>query len=61
MGDNMNFTDIDRVEQITLKNIDTLNFAEYNPRQLTTDQYNQLKTSITKYGLVDTIIINRKT
>ena len=32
--------------------------AEYNPRQLTQDQYNQLKESIERFGLVDPLIIN---
>jgi hypothetical protein len=33
--------------------------AEYNPRQLTKEQYNQLKDSIKRFGLVDPIIVNR--
>ena len=40
------------------KNIDTLIFAEYNPRQLTAEQYQQLKDSISRFGLVDPIIVN---
>ena len=27
-------------------------FAEYNPRQLTKDQYNNLKDSLKRFGLV---------
>ena len=39
--------------------IDKLIFAEYNPRQLTKDQYQGLKDSITRFGLVDPVIINK--
>jgi len=39
-------------------NINDLVFAEYNPRQLTKDQYKNLKDSIKRFGLVDPIIIN---
>ena len=39
--------------------IDELIFAEYNPRQLTKDQYQGLKDSITRFGLVDPVIINK--
>ena len=61
MGDNMNdlqFHDIERVEEIKIRDINSLKFADYNPRQLTTDQYNQLKKSINTFGLVDPIIVN---
>ena len=40
-------------------NINDLIFAEYNPRQLTKDQYKNLKDSIKRFGLVDPIIINK--
>ena len=43
------------IEQI---NIDSLVFAEYNPRQLTEDEYQQLKDSIERFGLVDPILVN---
>jgi len=33
--------------------------ATYNPRQISTKQYNDLKKSIEKFSLVDPIIINR--
>ena len=33
--------------------------AEYNPRQLTKDQYAQLKDSLTRFGLVDPLIVNK--
>ena len=45
--------------EIVNKSIDSLIFAEYNPRQLTDDQYQQLKDSITRFGLVDPIIVNQ--
>ena len=32
--------------------------AEYNPRQLTKDQYSQLKDSIVRFGIVDPLIVN---
>ena len=46
MDNNPDFTDIERVEEIHLKDINLLKFAEYNPRQLTDNQYQQLKNSI---------------
>ena len=45
--------------EIINKTIDSLIFAEYNPRQLTEEQYQQLKDSITRFGLVDPIIVNQ--
>ena len=33
--------------------------AEYNPRQLTKDQYAQLRDSLTRFGLVDPLIVNK--
>ena len=38
--------------------IDDLLGAEYNPRELTQEQYQSLRTSIQKYGIVDPILIN---
>ena len=35
-----------------------LNPAEYNPRRMTNKQYEDLKNSLEKFGLVDPIIIN---
>ena len=32
--------------------------AEYNPRQLSKDQYAQLKDSIVRFGIVDPLIVN---
>ena len=45
--------------KIINKDIDSLVFAEYNPRQLTQEQYKNLSDSITRFGLVDPIIINK--
>ena len=47
------------LNNIVHKPIDSLIFAEYNPRQLTDTQYKHLKDSITRFGLVDPIIINK--
>jgi hypothetical protein len=33
-------------------------FAEYNPRQLSKEQFQQIKDSITRFGIVDPIIVN---
>ena len=45
--------------QIENKLLAELKPATYNPRQITTKQYNDLKESIEKFGLVDPIIINQ--
>ena len=45
--------------QIIQKDINSLVSAEYNPRQLTKEQYQNLKDSIQRFGLVDPIIINK--
>jgi DNA modification methylase len=39
--------------------INKLKAATYNPRQISTKQYKDLKESISKFGLVDPIIINK--
>ena len=39
--------------------INKLKAATYNPRQISTKQYKDLKESITKFGLVDPIIVNQ--
>jgi ParB-like chromosome segregation protein Spo0J len=39
--------------------INKLKPAKYNPRQISTKQYNDLKKSIEKFGLVDPIIVNK--
>lgn len=33
--------------------------AEYNPRELTEDQFEQIKASIQRFGMVDPIIVNK--
>jgi len=38
--------------------ISELNPAEYNPRRMTNKQYEDLKNSLEKFGLVDPIIVN---
>ena len=44
---------------IELIEINKLKPATYNPRQISTKQYKDLKQSIEKFGLVDPIIINK--
>ena len=44
---------IERIE------INKLKPATYNPRQISKKQYNDLKESIDKFGLVDPIIVNK--
>ena len=45
--------------KIVQKDINTLVFAEYNPRQLTKEQHQNLSESIQRFGLVDPILINK--
>jgi len=45
-----------KVEKIK---INKLKPATYNPRQISTKQYNDLKDSVVKFGLVDPIILNK--
>lgn len=47
------------LDKIVHKKIEDLIFAEYNPRQLTDDQYRDLKDSITRFGLVDPVLVNK--
>ena len=47
------------IKDIIEKPINDLIFADYNPRQLSEDEYKNLKESIEKFGLVDPIIINK--
>ena len=44
---------------IELIEINKLKPATYNPRQISTKQYKDLKQSIEKFGLVDPIITNK--
>ena len=44
---------------LTVKyDVNKLVFAEYNPRELTKDQHQDLKDSITRFGFVDPLIVN---
>ena len=45
--------------EIVYVNADILNPAEYNPRKHTPKQVEHLKESISRYGLVDPIIVNK--
>ena len=45
--------------QKELIKINKLKPATYNPRQISTKQYNDLKKSIERFGLVDPIIVNK--
>jgi len=45
-----------KIEEIE---INKLKPATYNPRQISTKQYNDLKKSIERFGLVDPIIVNK--
>ena len=45
--------------QIKNLEINKLKPAEYNPRQITTKQYKDLKASIEKFGIVDPLIVNQ--
>ena len=45
-----------KIEQIKASKLKP---ATYNPRQISTKQYKDLKNSITKFGLVDPIIVNK--
>ena len=44
--------------QIVYKKISELKPAEYNPRQLTEDEHQQITASIKEFGLIDPIIVN---
>ena len=45
--------------KIETKLIKDLKPATYNPRQISTKQYKDLKASVKKFGLVDPIIVNK--
>tara|TARA_Y100000401_G_C8319471_1_gene224431 strand:+ start:738 stop:1823 length:1086 start_codon:yes stop_codon:yes gene_type:complete len=45
--------------QIVEYNSSEIISAEYNPRQLTKEQYSNLKDSLERFGLVDPLIINK--
>ena len=44
--------------RITSVKINTLNIAEYNPRQISNKQYEDLKKSIDKFGMCKPIVVN---
>ena len=44
--------------RLTEVDIDELKFSEYNPRKATKKQYEELKTSLERFGMVDPIIVN---
>jgi hypothetical protein len=50
---------MEKQHKIVNKKIDDLIFAEYNPRQLSKEQFKYLKDSIHRFGLVDPVIINK--
>ena len=45
--------------KVEKKEINKLKPAKYNPRQISTKQYKDLKESIEKFSLVDPIIVNK--
>ena len=47
------------IHSIVYVNADILNPAEYNPRKHTPKQIESLKESISRYGLVDPILVNK--
>ena len=47
------------IENIIYKDINGLISAEYNPRQLNKEQYNNIKDSLKRFGFVDPVIINK--
>lgn len=44
--------------KIESRNINDLNFAEYNPRTISKKEYKDLKKSLTEFGIVETIVVN---
>ena len=50
---------VEYTPNIIQKNIKTLIAAEYNPRQLTKEQYKHLSDSLKRFGVVDPILINK--
>ena len=44
---------------IIQKDINSLISAEYNPRQLKKEQYQNIKESLQRFGFVDPVIINK--
>lgn len=50
---------ITKSHKIVNKNIEDLKYAEYNPRQLSKDQFKHLKDSLDRFGFVDPVIVNK--
>ena len=44
--------------KIIIKKIDELIPADYNPRQLSVEQFDKIKESLTRFGFVDPVIVN---
>lgn len=44
--------------EVTQVKINELTFADYNPRKLTENEYNDLKDSLDNFGIVDPIVVN---
>lgn len=44
--------------KIESRNINDLNFAEYNPRTISKKEYKDLTKSLTEFGIVATIVVN---
>ena len=47
------------IQKIKHKDINCLISAEYNPRQLKKEQYQNIKESLQRFGFVDPVIINK--
>ena len=50
---------ITKSHKIVNKNIEDLKYAEYNPRQLSKNQFKHLKDSLDRFGFVDPVIVNK--
>ena len=48
-----------KTQNIKYKDINSLISAEYNPRQLKKEQYQNIKESLQRFGFVDPVIINK--
>ena len=47
------------IQNINYKDINSLISAEYNPRQLKKEQYQNIKESLQRFGFVDPVIVNK--
>ena len=47
--------------KVVQKKIDELKYAPYNPRKISPDEYEKLKKSIEKFGLVEPLVWNKRT